>query len=49
MQFDLDHPEDPEEQVARLLAVKGIGPWTAGYIAMRTLGMNDVYWRRTRV
>ncbi len=42
-QFDLDHPEDPEEQVTRLLAIKRIGPWTAGYIAMRTLGMNDVF------
>ena len=28
---------------ARLLALPGIGPWTAGYIAMRALGDPDVF------
>lgn len=42
-ELDLDHPEDPAEQMQKLLAIKGIGPWTAGYIAMRTLGMKDVF------
>ena len=29
--------------VQRLLAVPGIGPWTASYVAMRALGDRDVY------
>lgn len=33
----------PEEQMERLLAVKGIGPWTANYIAMRALGYTDAF------
>ena len=32
-----------DEQFERLLAVKGIGPWSAGYIAMRTLGFTDAF------
>jgi AraC family transcriptional regulator of adaptative response / DNA-3-methyladenine glycosylase II len=31
-----------EELTARLLALPGIGPWTAGYLAMRVLGNPDV-------
>lgn len=31
------------EQVERLLAVKGIGPWTANYIAMRVLSHPDAF------
>ncbi len=31
------------EQIERLLAVKGIGPWSANYIAMRTLGYPDAF------
>ena len=27
----------------RLLALPGIGPWTAGYVAMRALGDPDVF------
>lgn len=30
------------EQRAALLALPGIGPWTAGYVAMRVLGAPDV-------
>jgi AraC family transcriptional regulator of adaptative response / DNA-3-methyladenine glycosylase II len=33
---------DPAEQRRALLAVAGIGPWTADYIAMRALGDRDV-------
>ena len=31
------------EQTERLLAVKGIGPWTANYLAMRVLGSPDAF------
>lgn len=30
------------ELTARLVALPGIGPWTAGYVAMRTLGAPDI-------
>ncbi|MET3768318.1 AraC family transcriptional regulator of adaptative response / DNA-3-methyladenine glycosylase II [Marisediminicola sp. UYEF4] len=30
------------ELIARLVAMPGIGPWTAGYVAMRVLGNPDV-------
>ena len=33
----------PEALVARLCEVPGIGPWTAHYIAMRTLGWPDAF------
>jgi AraC family transcriptional regulator of adaptative response / DNA-3-methyladenine glycosylase II len=39
----LDRGADREECVATLLALPGIGPWTAGYIAMRALGDPDVF------
>lgn len=39
----LDRGADREECVAALLALPGIGPWTAGYIAMRALGDPDVF------
>lgn len=32
-----------KEQMERLLAVKGIGPWTANYIAMRAMGYTDAF------
>lgn len=32
-----------DEQISRLLQVKGIGPWTANYIAMRTLSYPDAF------
>ena len=38
----LDRGGDRDEMRARLLAVPGIGPWTADYIAMRALGHPDV-------
>jgi AraC family transcriptional regulator, regulatory protein of adaptative response / DNA-3-methyladenine glycosylase II len=37
----LDPGSDREEAEARLLALPGIGPWTAGYIRMRGLGDPD--------
>lgn len=40
---DLDDPPDPERVKADLLAVKGIGPWTVAYVAMRALGDDDQF------
>ncbi|RYG24371.1 adenosine deaminase, partial [bacterium] len=34
---------DPEETQRRLEGIKGIGPWTANYIAMRALGYPDAF------
>ena len=34
---------DPAEVRERLLAVKGIGPWTVEYVAMRALGERDAF------
>jgi AraC family transcriptional regulator of adaptative response / DNA-3-methyladenine glycosylase II len=39
----LDPGADREEVGARLLALPGIGPWTAGYIRMRALSDPDVF------
>ncbi|HZS94919.1 MAG TPA: AlkA N-terminal domain-containing protein [Chloroflexota bacterium] len=39
----LDRGADREETRARLLAIPGIGPWTASYIAMRALGDPDAF------
>jgi AraC family transcriptional regulator of adaptative response / DNA-3-methyladenine glycosylase II len=38
----LDVGESREELTARLTALPGIGPWTAGYVAMRVLGSPDI-------
>lgn len=40
LELDLATPVD--EFTARLVALPGIGPWTAGYLAMRVLGNPDV-------
>jgi AraC family transcriptional regulator, regulatory protein of adaptative response / DNA-3-methyladenine glycosylase II len=39
----LDPAADREEARRRLLALPGIGPWTADYIAMRGLGDSDAF------
>ncbi len=39
----LDPLAPPEETVARLREVDGIGDWTAQYIAMRALGWPDAF------
>mgnify|MGYP001809963431 CR=1 FL=1 len=36
-------PADPEATQERLLALPGIGPWTASYIALRALGDHDAF------
>ncbi len=40
--LDLDAGADRAEAVRRLRAIRGIGPWTAAYIAMRALADPDV-------
>lgn len=42
-ELDLRPGAAVSEQMDRLLAVKGIGPWTANYVAMRTLGFADAF------
>ncbi|MBY4947320.1 helix-turn-helix domain-containing protein [Cupriavidus respiraculi] len=39
----LDPSAPPEETVARLRAIEGVGDWTAQYIAMRALGWPDAF------
>ena len=41
--LDLGPDADIAQQMETLLAVKGIGPWSANYIAMRTLGYTDAF------
>ncbi|MGH3869973.1 MAG: DNA-3-methyladenine glycosylase 2 family protein [Pseudonocardiaceae bacterium] len=38
----VDPGRDPAELRAQLEAIPGIGPWTAGYVALRVLGATDV-------
>jgi AraC family transcriptional regulator of adaptative response / DNA-3-methyladenine glycosylase II len=38
----LDPGADPDDVRAGLLALKGVGPWTADYVLMRGLGHPDV-------
>jgi AraC family transcriptional regulator of adaptative response / DNA-3-methyladenine glycosylase II len=42
-ELQLDVGADPADVTAALLAIKGIGPWTADYVAMRALGHPDVF------
>ncbi len=39
----LDPGSDREEARRKLLALRGVGPWTASYIAMRALGNPDAF------
>ncbi len=38
----VDPGREPEELRAELEAIPGIGPWTAGYVALRVLGATDI-------
>jgi 3-methyladenine DNA glycosylase/8-oxoguanine DNA glycosylase len=40
--LELDVGETRADLEARLIALPGIGPWTAGYVAMRVLGSPDI-------
>ncbi|PVU83158.1 3-methyladenine DNA glycosylase 2 [Cellulomonas sp. WB94] len=39
----LDHGSDPSAVRAAMLALPGIGPWTADYVVLRALGHPDVF------
>ena len=39
----LDPGVDREEAARRLVGIRGIGPWTASYVAMRALGDPDAF------
>ena len=39
----LDQSADPEREIPKLRTIKGIGSWTAQYIAMRTMGWPDAF------
>lgn len=41
--LQLEPGADPEHAIARLVALPGIGPWTAHYIAMRALRWPDAF------
>ncbi|REE98320.1 DNA-3-methyladenine glycosylase 2 family protein [Thermomonospora umbrina] len=41
--LDLGGGADPAETERRLLALPGVGPWTASYVAMRALGDPDAF------
>jgi AraC family transcriptional regulator of adaptative response / DNA-3-methyladenine glycosylase II len=39
----LDFCAQPEEEMKKLMAIRGIGSWTAQYIAMRAMGWPDAF------
>lgn len=41
--LDLDTGAVAEEQMEALLRIRGIGPWSANYITMRTMGYPDAF------
>lgn len=41
--LDLSYGADPAETVPQLVAMPGVGPWTAQYIAMRATGYPDAF------
>lgn len=41
--LDLSAGADPDTTAAALLALPGVGPWTAGYVTMRALGHPDAW------
>ncbi len=42
-ELHLDQTADPVAEMEKLLAIRGIGGWTAQYIAMRTMGWPDAF------
>jgi AraC family transcriptional regulator, regulatory protein of adaptative response / DNA-3-methyladenine glycosylase II len=42
-ELTLDPGSDRVESIARMVALPGIGPWTASYVAMRALGDPDTF------
>lgn len=41
--IDFDLPAQPEEEMNKLMAIRGIGSWTAQYIAMRAMEWPDAF------
>lgn len=41
--IDFSASAQVETEMKKLLAIRGIGPWTAQYIAMRTMGWKDAF------
>ncbi len=41
--INLELPADPEEEMKKLKSIRGIGNWTAQYIAMRTMEWPDAF------
>ena len=42
-EIDFDLPARPEDEMKKLMAIRGIGRWTAQYIAMRTMEWPDAF------
>lgn len=42
-ELEFGYGDDPASLAAKLLPLPGVGPWTAGYVAMRVLGAPDVF------
>jgi AraC family transcriptional regulator of adaptative response / DNA-3-methyladenine glycosylase II len=42
-ELELEPGADRADARQRLMAIPGVGPWTAGYVAMRALGDPDVF------
>ncbi|QWV92358.1 helix-turn-helix domain-containing protein [Geomonas oryzisoli] len=42
-EIDFTFGAEPEREMKKLLAIAGIGPWTAQYIAMRGMGWPDAF------
>jgi AraC family transcriptional regulator of adaptative response / DNA-3-methyladenine glycosylase II len=41
--IDFDYPAKPEDEIKKLTGIRGIGNWTANYIAMRAMGYTDAF------
>ncbi|QHQ61491.1 helix-turn-helix domain-containing protein [Anaerocolumna sedimenticola] len=42
-EIDFDFPAQPEEEIKKLMTIRGIGSWTAQYIAMRAMEWPDAF------
>ncbi|MDQ0826445.1 AraC family transcriptional regulator of adaptative response / DNA-3-methyladenine glycosylase II [Arthrobacter sp. B2I5] len=42
-ELEFGYGDDPASLGAKLLPLPGVGPWTAGYVAMRVLGAPDIF------
>lgn len=42
-EIDFDLPARPEEEIKKLMTIRGIGSWTAQYIAMRAMEWPDAF------